>query len=57
MAREKCGLLAGLRTAPCQRTAFRMSVLDCRVRLQKYRRRCSSKLPMHVMEPLRTTMT
>jgi len=37
MAREKCGLLAGLRTVPCQLTAFRMSVLDCRVRLQKYR--------------------
>ena len=37
MAREKCGLLAGLRTVPCQLTAFLMSVLDCRVRLQKYR--------------------
>ena len=37
MARERCGLLAGLRTVPCQLTAFRMSVLDCRVRLQKYR--------------------
>ena len=37
MAREKCGLLAGLRTVPCQLTAFRMSVLHCRVRLQKYR--------------------
>ena len=37
MAREKCGLLAGLRTLPCQLTGFRMSVLDCRVRLQKYR--------------------
>ena len=45
MARERCGLLAGLRTVPCQLTAFRMSVLDCRVRLQKYRWRCSSKLP------------
>ena len=31
MAREKCGLLAGLHTVPCQLTAFRMSVLDCRV--------------------------
>ena len=31
MAREKCGVLAGLRTVPCQLTAFRMSVLDCRV--------------------------
>ena len=49
MAREKCGLLAGLRTVPCELTAVRMSVLDCRVRLQKYRYRCSSKLPMHVM--------
>ena len=37
MAREKCGLLAGLRTVPCQLSAFCMSVLDCRVRLQKYR--------------------
>ena len=37
MAREKCGLLAGLRTVPCQLTGFRMSVLDGRVRLQKYR--------------------
>ena len=36
-AREKCGLQAGLRTVPCQLTAVRMSVLDCRVRLQKYR--------------------
>jgi len=45
MAREKCDLLADLRTVPCQLTAFRMSVLDCRVRLQKYRWRCSSKLP------------
>ena len=37
MTREKCGLLAGLRSVPCQLTAYRMSVLDCRVRLQKYR--------------------
>ena len=37
MAREKCGLLAGLPTVTCQLIAFRMSVLDCRVRLQKYR--------------------
>ena len=35
MAREKCGLLAGLRTVPCQMTTLRMSVLDCSVRLQK----------------------
>jgi len=35
--REKCGLLAGLRTVPCQLTTLRMSVLYCRVRLQKYR--------------------
>ena len=46
MAGETCGLLAGLRNVPCQLTAFRMSVLDCRVRLQKYRWRCSSKLPL-----------
>ena len=46
MAREKCGLLAGLRTVPCQAT-FRMSVLDCHVRLQKYRWRCNSKLPLY----------
>jgi len=44
MAREKCGLLAGLRTGPCQLTAFRMSVLDFRVRLQKYRWRGTSVL-------------
>jgi hypothetical protein len=45
MAREKRGFLAGLRTVPCQLTEFRMSVVHCRVRLQKYRWRCSSKLP------------
>ena len=41
-------LLAGLRTVPCQLAAFRMSVLDCRVRLQKY---VSTPLwlTMHVM--------
>jgi len=53
MAREKCGLLVGLRTVPCQLTAFRMSVLDCRVRLQKYRWRSYVSTPlwltMHVM--------
>jgi len=53
MAREKCGLLAGLRTVPCQLTAFRMSVLNCRVRLQKYRWRSYVSTPlwltMHVM--------
>jgi len=49
MAREKCGLLAGLRTIPCQLTALPMPALDWRVRLQKYRYRCSSKLLMHVM--------
>ena len=53
MAREKCGLLAGLRTVPCQLKAFRMSVLDCRVRLQKYRWRSYFSTPlwltMHVM--------
>jgi len=37
MAREKCGLLACLRTVPCQLTAYRLSVPGCRVRLQKYR--------------------
>ena len=61
IAREKCGLLAGLRTVPCQLIAFRMSVLDCHVRLQKYRWRSYVSTPlwltMHVMEPLRTTMT
>jgi hypothetical protein len=31
MAREKCGLLAGLRTVPCQLTAFRISDVHCRV--------------------------
>ena len=46
MAREKRGLLAGLRTVPCQLTALCMSVLDCRVRLPKYRWRCNSKLPL-----------
>ena len=53
MAREKCGLLAGLGTVTCQLTAFRMSVLDCLVRLQKYRWRCYVSTPlwltMHVM--------
>ena len=53
MAREKCGLLAGLRTVPCQLTAYRMSVLDCHVRLQKYRWRSYVSTPlwltMHVM--------
>ena len=53
MAREKCGLLAGLRTVPCQLTAFRLAVLDCRVRLQKYRWRSYVSTPlwltMHVM--------
>jgi len=53
MAREKCGLLVGLRTVPCQLTVFRMSVLDCRVRLQKYRWRSYVSTPlwltMHVM--------
>ena len=49
MAREKCGLLAGLRTILCQLTALPMPALDWRVRLQKYRYRCSSKWPMHVM--------
>jgi len=53
MAREKCGLLAGLRTVSCQLTVFRMSVLDCRVRLQKYRWRSYVSTPlwltMHVM--------
>ena len=37
VAREKCGLLVGLRTVPRQLTGLRMSVLDCRVRLEKYR--------------------
>jgi len=37
MAIEKCGLLAGLRTVPCQLTALRLSDHHCRVRLQKYR--------------------
>ena len=46
MAREKCGLLAGLRTVPCQLTAYRMSVLDCRVRLQKYRWRSYVTTPL-----------
>ena len=46
MAREKCGLLAGLRTVPCQLTAYRMSVLDCRVRLQKYRWRSYVSTPL-----------
>jgi len=36
MAIEKCGLLAGLRTVPCQLTALRLSDHHCRVRLQKY---------------------
>ena len=53
MAREKCGLMAGLRTVPCQLTTYRMSVLDCRVRLQKYRWRSYVSTPlwltMHVM--------
>ena len=53
MAREKCVLLAGLRTIPCQLTAFPMSVLDCRVILQKYRWRSYVSTPlwptMHVM--------
>ena len=53
MAREKCGLLAGLRTVPCQLIAFRMSVLDCCVRLQKYCWRSYVSTPlwltMHVM--------
>ena len=53
MAREKCGLLAGLRTVPCQLTAYRMSVPNCRVRLQKYRSRSYVSTPlwltMHVM--------
>ena len=31
MAREKCGLLAGLRTVPCQLTAYRMSALPCQI--------------------------
>ena len=48
MAREKCGLLAGLPTIPCQLTALPMPALDWRARLQEYRYRCSSKLPMHV---------
>ena len=43
-AREQCGLLAGLRNVPCQLTGFRMSVLDCSVRLQKYRWRGTSVL-------------
>ena len=46
MAREKCGLLAGLRTVPCQLTAYRMSVPDCRVRLQKYRWRSYISTPL-----------
>ena len=53
MDREKCGLLAGLRTVPCQLIVFRMSVLDCRVRLQKFRWRSYVSTPlwltMHVM--------
>jgi len=46
MAREKCGLLAGLRTVPCQLTAYRMSVPDCRVRLQKCRGRSYVSTPL-----------
>ena len=46
MAREKCGLLAGLRTVPCQLTAFRMSVLGCRVRLHKHRWRSYVSTPL-----------
>ena len=46
---RKVWFLAGLRTIPCQLTALPMPALDWRVRLQKYRYRCSSKLPMHVM--------
>jgi len=64
MAREKCGLLAGLRTVPCQLTAYRKSVLDCRARLQNYRWHSYVSTPLwltacHVycLEPLRTTMT
>jgi len=53
MAREECGLLAGLCTVPCQLIAFHMSVLDCRVRLQKYRWHSYVSTPlwltMHVM--------
>ena len=53
MAREKCGLLTGLRTVPCQLTTFRVSALDCRVRLQKYRWRSYVSTPLwltlHVM--------
>ena len=50
MAREKCGLLVGLRTVRCQLTTFRMSVLDCHVRLQKYLWRS------YVSTPLSLTM-
>ena len=46
MAREKCALLAGLRTVPCQLTAYRMSIPDCRVRLQKYRWRTYVSTPL-----------
>ena len=49
MAREKCGLLAGLRTVPCQLTAYRMSVPDCRVRLQKYRWRSYVITPLWLL--------
>ena len=46
MNREKCGLLAGLRTVSCQLTAYRMSVPDCCVRLQKYRWRSYVSTPL-----------
>ena len=60
MAREKCGLLAGLRNVPCQLTAYRMSALPCQITeilLTLLRQYSTMADCMSCLEPLRTTMT